>query len=59
MTYEVSLSRISTATKIIAIEADSQEEAEAKALELAPAEDFTGFGTGYEYEVNNTTEAAF
>jgi hypothetical protein len=52
MIYDVNVSRISTAPKTIRVEADSREEAEEMAVELAHDEDFTGCVTDYQFEVN-------
>ena len=52
MLYDVSVSRISTATRDIRVEAASAEEAQAKALERACDEDFGGCITDYNFEVN-------
>ena len=56
MIYDVSVSRISTATKTIQVKADSREEAEERAVELAHDDDFTGCVTDYDFEVNGAAE---
>ena len=50
MFYDVEVSRISTANKVIRVEADSPEDAEKKALAAAGDEDFAGCTTDYEFE---------
>ena len=52
MLYDVSVSRIGTATMTIRIEADSPEQAEEMAAEQAHDEDFTGCMTDYDFECN-------
>ena len=56
MIYDVSVSRISTATKMIQVEADSRRDAEERAVELAHDEDFSGCVTDYDFEVNGAVE---
>ena len=57
MFYDVSVSRISTATKTVRVEADSREAAEERAVEQAHDEDFTGCVVEYDFEVGGITEA--
>lgn len=57
MRYDVNVSRISTATLTIRVEADSAEEAEEKAIEAAHDTDFTGCVVDYDFECNGATEA--
>jgi hypothetical protein len=57
MLYDVNVSRISTATKTIRVEADSPEAAEEKAVEQAHDEDYTGCVTEYDFEVAGTAKA--
>ena len=56
MIYDVSVSRISTATKMIQVEADSRRDAEERAVALAHDEDFSGCVTDYDFEVNGAVE---
>jgi hypothetical protein len=56
MLYDVNVSRISTATKTIRVEADSPEEAEEKAVEQAHDEDFTGCVVEYDFECSGAVE---
>ncbi len=57
MLYDVNVSRISTATKTIRVEADSREQAEEKAVEQAHDEDFAGCVTDYDFECSGAVEA--
>ena len=57
MFYDVNVSRISTATRIVRVEADSREEAEERAVEQAHDEDFTGCVVEYDFEVGGIVEA--
>ena len=57
MLHDVSVSRISTATKTIRVEADTKEEAEEKAVEQAHDTDFAGCVVDYDFEVGGVTEA--
>ena len=56
MIYNVSVSRISTATKMIQVEANSRREAEERAVESAHDKDFSGCVTDYDFEVNGAVE---
>ena len=56
MLYDVNVSRISTATKTVRVEADSREEAEGNAVEQAHDEDYTGCLVEYDFEVGGATE---
>jgi hypothetical protein len=56
MSYDVDVTRISTATKTIRVEADSREEAEGKAVEQAHDEDYTGCLVEYDFEVGGAME---
>ncbi len=56
MFYDVNVSRISTATKTVRVEADSREEAEEKAVEQAHDEDFAGCVTEYDFECSGAVE---
>jgi hypothetical protein len=56
MLYDVNVTRISTATKTIRVEADSREEAEERAVEQAHDDDFTGCVTEYDFEVGGAME---
>ena len=56
MIYDVSVSRISTATKMIQVEANSRREAEERAVESAHDEDFSGCVTDYDFDVNGVVE---
>ena len=58
MFYDVEVSRISTANKVIRVEADSPEDAEKKALAAAGDEDFAGCVTDYEFEANSVEPVA-
>ena len=51
MHYDVNVSRISTATLTLRVEAGSKEEAEEKAVEQAHDADFMGCVTEYDFEV--------
>jgi hypothetical protein len=57
MLFDVNVSRISTATLTIRVEAGSKDEAEEKALEEAHDTDFTGCVVDYDFEVGGATEA--
>jgi hypothetical protein len=57
MFYDVNVSRISTATLPLRIEADSPEEAAAKACEMAGDVDFGGCVVDYDFEASGVTEA--
>jgi len=50
MLYDVNVSRISTATLTLRVEASSKEEAEEKAIEQAHDTDFAGCVTDYDFE---------
>ncbi len=52
MRYDVNVSRISTATLTIRVEADTAEQAEEKAVEQAHDTDFTGCVVEYDFEGN-------
>ena len=56
MLYDVSVSRIGTATMTIRIEADSPEQAEEMAAEQAHDEDFAGCCTEYDFECSGAVE---
>jgi hypothetical protein len=56
MLYDVSVSRISTATKTIRVEADGREAAEEKAVEQAHDEEFLGCVVEYDFECNGAVE---
>jgi hypothetical protein len=56
MFYDVNVSRISTATLPLRIEADSPEEAAAKACEMAGDVDFGGCVVDYDFEASGVTE---
>ena len=58
MLYDVNVSRISTATMTIRVEAESAEEAEEKAVEQAHDEDFTGCVVEYDCEAHGATPVA-
>ena len=57
MLYDVNVSRISTATKTVRVEADSRDEAEGKAVEQAHDEEFTGCVVEYDFEVAGIEKA--
>ncbi len=57
MWYDVDVSRISTATLTIRVEADSPEDANEKAVEKAHDTDFGGCVVDYDFEVNGIMEA--
>jgi hypothetical protein len=57
MFYDVNVTRISTATKTLRVEAGSREEAEERAVEQAHDEEFTGCVVEYDFEVAGTAEA--
>ena len=50
MLYDVNVTRISTATKTIRVEADSREEAEERAVEQSHDEEFTNCVVEYDFE---------
>ena len=52
MLYDVNVSRLSTATMTIRVEAGSPEEAEEKAVEQAHDTDFGGCVVDYDFECN-------
>ena len=56
MLFDVNVSRISTATKTIRVEADSPEKAEEMAVEQAHDEDFTGCVVEYDFESSGAVE---
>ena len=56
MLWDISVSRIQTATRNIRVEADTLAEAETKALEQASDEDFGGCVTEYAFETNGGSE---
>ena len=56
MLYDVNVSRISTATQTIRVEAESAGQAEEKAVETAHDTDFTGCVVDYDFECNGATE---
>ena len=56
MFYEVSVSRISTATLTIRVQADSPESARGAALELAGDQDYSGCVVEYDFDANTVTE---
>lgn len=56
MLYDVNVSRISTATLTIRVEADSREAAEEKAVEQAHDEDFGGCCVDYDFECSGAVE---
>ncbi|MGO8751850.1 MAG: hypothetical protein ACLQNE_38400 [Thermoguttaceae bacterium] len=58
MFFDVEVSRISTANKVIRVEADSPEDAEKKALAAAGDEDFAGCVVDYEFEANSVEPVA-
>jgi hypothetical protein len=55
--YDVGILRTVTATRYIRVEANSREEAEEKAVELAHDEDFTGCVTEYDFDVTTIVES--
>ncbi len=57
MLYDVNMTRISTATKTVRVEADNREEAEERAVEQAHDEDFAGCVVEYDFEVGGIVEA--
>lgn len=57
MLYDVNVTRISTATKTVRVEADNREEAEERAVERAHYEDFTGCVVEYDFECSGALEA--
>ena len=57
MLYDVNVTRISTATLTIRVEADSREEAEERAVEQAHDEEFTNCVVEYDFEVAGIEEA--
>ena len=56
MFYDVNVSRISTATRTVRVEADSREEAEERAVEQAHDDDFAGCIVEYDFEVGGIAE---
>ena len=56
MFCDVNVTRISTATLTIRVEADSREEAEEKAVEQAHDEEFTNCIVEYDFEVAGIEE---
>ena len=56
MLFDVNVSRISTATMTLRVEADTKEEAEEKAVEQAHDTDFTGCTVEYDFESGTATE---
>jgi hypothetical protein len=58
MFYDVSVSRIQTATKIIRVEADDPDAARGKALEAAGDEDFGCCVTEYDFDADEAVEVA-
>jgi hypothetical protein len=57
MLYDVGVLRTVTATRYIRVEANSQEEAEEKAVEQAGDEDWNGCVTEYDFDVITIVEA--
>ena len=57
MFYDVTINRISTATKTIRVEADDPDSARGMALELAGDQDFSGCVTDYDFECSGASEA--
>jgi hypothetical protein len=55
--YDVNVSRITTATKTVRVEADNREAAEERAVAQAHDEDFTGCVVEYDFEVGGVLEA--
>jgi len=56
MLYEVNVTRTSTATLTIRVEADDRESARGMALELAGEQDFAGCVVDYDFDANDTVE---
>jgi hypothetical protein len=56
MLFDVNVSRISTATMTIRVEADSREAAEEKAVEQAHDENFAGCVVEYDFESGGAVE---
>src|SRR5208283_4245488 len=56
MLYDVSVTRTSTATLTIRVEADDMENARGAALELAGDTDFTGCVVKYDFDANDAVE---
>ena len=56
MFYDVGVMRTITATRYIRVEANSQEEAENKAVELAKDEDWDGCVTQYDFDLCGDTK---
>jgi hypothetical protein len=58
MLYDVNVSRISTATKVMRVEADSPEQAEEQSLASAGDEEFAGCITDYDFDGNGVAPVA-
>jgi hypothetical protein len=56
MFYDVSVTRTSTATRTIRVEADDMESARGAALELAGDQDYSGCVVEYDFDANEVTE---
>src|SRR5208283_3316088 len=56
MLYDVSVTRTSTATLTIRVEADDPESARGAALDLAGDQDFTGCVIEFDFDANEVTE---
>ena len=56
MLYDVNVTRTSTATLTIRVEADGPDSARGAALELAGDQDFSGCVVEYDFDANEVTE---